>query len=182
MPERQNYRSEEQPLRHPEAEIVLDENEIKINDTVYRIVKNFNDAIDVEMLRKKYDPYLDQYDFLVGDVSSGHLRLKGFYEKIGRFALDKKSITIIDYLSEYCNPGVPYFILERLEKHSFEENKIQNNFYHGNSNRGRINKYSNSQYKERRVHKTKIDHNKSYALKNNRNKHHTFIIKKREEN
>ena len=63
------------------------------------------------MLKEKYDPYLDQYDYLVGDVSSEHLRLKGFYDENDRVAIDKKANAIVDYLEEYCNPGSAYFIL-----------------------------------------------------------------------
>ena len=76
-PEENKYQ-QKQPIRHPLAKIVLDENKIKINEQLYKIVIDKFDAIDVEMLREKYDPYLNQYDFLVGDISSDHLRLKGF--------------------------------------------------------------------------------------------------------
>ena len=64
--EKVNKFEEEQPLRHPLANVVQDGKSIKINDQLYTIVTNERDALDLEMLRKKYDPFLDQYDYLVG--------------------------------------------------------------------------------------------------------------------
>ena len=81
--EKVNKFEQEQPIRHPLADVVQDGKSIKINEQLYSIIVNERDALDIETLRKKYDPYLDQYDYLVGDVSSDHLRLKGFYKDNG---------------------------------------------------------------------------------------------------
>ena len=92
----ENKFEKKQPLRHPLALVVQDGDKLKINKQLYRIKINKGDAIDLETLRRKYDPYLDQYDFLVGDVSSEHLRLKGFYKDVVRTAIDRKENTIAD--------------------------------------------------------------------------------------
>ena len=105
LEDKENRFEKEQPLRHPMAAVSVDGGRIKINKQVYRILINKADALDVEILRRKYDPYLDQYDFLVGDISSEHLRLKGFYKDIVQTAIDRKERAIADYLIEYCNPG-----------------------------------------------------------------------------
>lgn len=162
---------ERQPLRHELAQVALFGQDLEINDQMYHIVANVRDALDVEMLRNKYDPYLDQYDYIVGDVSSEHLRLKGFYEKTSRYAIDKKALTIVDYLTEYCNPGIPYFILERVEKYHSNKDEY---FWHAKP-KFHINKSQKNQYKQKKIHKTKF--NKPYSIKR---KKHTFVIKKRE--
>ena len=106
--------AETKPL-HPLAEVVVAGEKIVINQREYRLLVNQRDALDREVLKQKYDPYLDQYDYLVGDVSSDHLRLRGFYNDYVKTSIDRKKSTIVDYLTEYCNPGAPYFILESLQ-------------------------------------------------------------------
>lgn len=107
--------AETKPL-HPLAEVVVAGEKIVINQREYRLLINQRDALDREVLKQKYDPYLDQYDYLVGDVSSDHLRLRGFYNDYVKTSIDRKKSTIVDYLTEYCNPGAPYFILESLQQ------------------------------------------------------------------
>ena len=81
----------EQPLYHPLAHVIVNEDTIMINGRKYEILANVKDALDIEMLKEKYDPFLDQYDYLVGDISSEHLRLQGFYDEKDRVAIDKKA-------------------------------------------------------------------------------------------
>lgn len=107
--------AETKPL-HPLAEVVVAGEKVVINQREYRLLVNQRDALDREVLKQKYDPYLDQYDYLVGDVSSDHLRLRGFYNDYVKTSIDRKKSTIVDYLTEYCNPGAPYFILESLQR------------------------------------------------------------------
>lgn len=152
---------------------------------------NERDALDLKMLRKKYDPYLDQYDYLVGDVSSDHLRLKGFYKDVVRTSIDKKELAIVDYLTEYCNPGGPYFILEltdpvqhyqhqmpkRKREYSREHNR--NERFHQRRRYNKRHKNDNNPFKKRRVHQTKFKKKQSVAVKKKLGRHHSFVIKKR---
>ena len=71
-------------IKRSAASVVQDGKSLKINDQLYSVIVNERNALDIETLKKKYDPYLDQYDYLVGDVSSEHLRLKGFYKDAAR--------------------------------------------------------------------------------------------------
>lgn len=193
--EKENKFEKEQPLRHPLADVAQDGKSIKINKQLYTIVANEREALDVEMLRKKYDPYLDQYDYLVGDVSSDHLRLKGFYKDAVRTSIDKKELAIVDYLTEYCNPGGPYFILEltdpvhhyqhvkkykREHEHPRERNKNERFHAHKRYNKRRRN--DNNPFKKRRIHQTKFKKKQSIAVKKNYGRHHSFVIKKRKGN
>ena len=152
-----------------------------INGRKYEILANVKDALDIELLKEKYDPYLDQYDYLVGDISSEHLRLKGFYDEKDRVAIDKKANAIVDYLEEYCNPGSAYFVLRLAQENQIKkvafgrQNKrknMSNNRYHS----------KRPYFKERRVHKTRIGGNKT-AVKFQRgkgsHKNRGFVIKKR---
>ncbi|AEG39834.1 YutD family protein [Lactobacillus kefiranofaciens] len=187
----ENRFEKEQPLRHPLADVAQDGKSIKIDHQLYTIVVNERDALDLKMLRKKYDPYLDQYDYLVGDVSSDHLRLKGFYKDVVRTSIDKKELAIVDYLTEYCNPGGPYFILEltdpvhhyqhqmpkRKREYSREHNR--NERFHQRRRYNKRHKNDNNPFKKRRVHQTKFKKKQSVAVKKKLGRHHSFVIKKR---
>lgn len=187
---KKNKFEEKQPLRHPLAVVAQDGQSLKINDQLYSIIVNERDALDLNVLRQKYDPYLDQYDYLVGDVSSEHLRLKGFYKDAARSAIDKKEMTIVDYLTEYCNPGGPYFILELMhpvhyyphqKQHKYRErdkNRKSDHFYPRNRRKG-YRKNENAPFKKRRVHQTKFKKKQSVAVKKEFGRHHSFIIKKK---
>jgi uncharacterized protein YutD len=171
----------EQPLYHPLAHVIVNEDKIMINGRKYEILANVKDALDNEMLKEKYDPFLDKYDYLVVDISSEHLRLKGFYDEKDRVAIDKKANAIVDYLEEYCNPGSAYFVLRLAQENQIKkvafgrQNKrknMSNNRYHS----------KRPYFKERRVHKTRIGGHKT-AVKFQRgkgsHKNKGFVIKKR---
>ena len=79
----------------------------------YEIIKNVKDAFDIAKFEERYiEECFDRFEVLVGDVSSGILRIKGFS------ANDKENDVrfIPDYLSESCAFGCPYYILQRLKK------------------------------------------------------------------
>lgn len=182
LEEKKNRFEKDQPLRHPMATVAIDDDKLKINKQLYRILVNKNDAVDLELLRKKYDPYLDQYDFIVGDISSEHLRLKGFYKDIVRTAIDRKEGAIADYLSEYCNPGSAYFILELISPvHHYNGRRRD-------EHRGKRKRYSNKKqvrfknnFKKRRVHKSRFPRKKAIAVQKGKGRNHSFVIKKRKE-
>ncbi|MCI1290614.1 MAG: YutD family protein [Lactobacillus sp.] len=101
-------------LYHPLAKVVQAEDELEINWRAYEIIINYKDALDLDLLREKYDPFLNQYDYLIGDVASDHLRLKGFFAAQRRARMDQRAQTMADYVTEYVNPGSPYFVLKAL--------------------------------------------------------------------
>lgn len=156
---------------HPTAHIIMGENVLLIEGRKYEVIANEKNALNIDVLREKYDPYLNQYDYLVGDVSSEHLRLKGFYDTKEHVSIDKKAITIVDYLDEYSNPGSPYFILHLLDENHVKKVALGRKKKYRSSKKGRKNNF-----KERKVHKTKIIH-RSKVVKQKKNK--GFVIKKR---
>ncbi|MGQ5709932.1 YutD family protein [Lactobacillus sp. PSON] len=177
----ENKFEKEQPLRHPLTKVVIDEEnqKIKIGNQIYKILINKFDAIDIDLLRKKYDPYLDQYDFLVGDISSEHLRLKGFYKDVVRTSIDKKQRAIADYLIEYCNPGSAYFVLQLIMPvHHYTNNTRKREHYRGHYKKHYNKKHVHNNFKKRKVRSTKFKKQKSIAVKKE-NSRHAFVIKKK---
>lgn len=77
----------------------------------FTLIKNHKDAFDIVKFNEKYiDDLFDKYVYIVGDISSTILRLKGFSEDEKGPQSYKK---IPDYLNESCNMNTAYFILKR---------------------------------------------------------------------
>lgn len=77
----------------------------------FKLLKNHRDAFNKEVFEQKYIPEIyDKHDFLVGDISSDILRIKGF-DKNNKSKNFYRNIPI--YLSESCNMNTAYYILER---------------------------------------------------------------------
>lgn len=79
----------------------------------FELLKNYREIFDLKLFLEKYvDVAFDRYTYLVGDMSSEKLRIKGFNS-------DAKSINgykrIPDYLNESCNFNCGYYILKRLK-------------------------------------------------------------------
>lgn len=85
----------------------------------FELIKNHREGFDLQDFNSKYIGELfDQYDYLVGDISSGILRLKGFK---GDDNLINGYKTIPDYLNESCNYNISYYILKRIKENNIEE-------------------------------------------------------------
>ncbi len=81
---------------------------------MYELVDNFKDAFDIAVFQERYlDEIYDKYDYIVGDVSSNVLRLKGFYADLSK-QQNVKEIPI--HLNESCNYHSGYYILKRLSE------------------------------------------------------------------
>lgn len=102
---------------------------------------------------------------MVGDVSSDHLRLKGFYKDNVRTAIDRKKKAIADYLIEYCNPGGAYFVLELISPIHHYSGK---NYDQHLKSRHRHKRYTHkNNFKKRRVHRTKFTKKRSSCYSKN---------------
>ena len=80
----------------------------------FNLLKNYRDAYDRDAFEKRYFPELyDKFSFIVGDISSEKLRLRGFskHRNDPRFY---RNIPI--YLAENCNMNTAYYILERVNE------------------------------------------------------------------
>jgi len=79
----------------------------------FELIKNYREAFDLVKFHERYvDVAFDRYTYLVGDMSSGLLRIKGFNS-------DAKSPNgykrIPDYLNESCNVNGPHYVLKRMK-------------------------------------------------------------------
>ena len=54
---------------------------IEVNNQTYELIKNYKDAFDKEDFLSKCTDYFYDYDYIVGDIAYGKLRLKGFYDE-----------------------------------------------------------------------------------------------------
>ena len=92
-----------------------EEGQIVVNQDCYELVENYRDAFDLEQFQNRYSDILQRYDFIVGDMGYGQLRLRGFFYDDNKNApYEWKIGTLDDYLYEYCNFGCAYFVLERV--------------------------------------------------------------------
>ncbi|MDE6656347.1 MAG: YutD family protein [Anaeroplasmataceae bacterium] len=79
----------------------------------YKVESNYRDAFRLEAFEEKYiEECFDKYLYIVGDISSGILRLKGFDTN----PKSKNYFGFIeDYLELSCAMGCPYYILKRIQ-------------------------------------------------------------------
>lgn len=89
---------------------------------MFELKKNYREAFNLEAFQDKYlEEYFDKDMYIVGDISSEILRLKGFNT-------DPKSENyfgfIEDYLEISCAFGCPYYILRRIKNES-EYDKLE---------------------------------------------------------
>ena len=87
---------------------------ITINNRKYQVLNNYKDAINIEELETKLTEYFDDFDYIVGDIAYGKLRLKGFYDSSNKKV---KKINNFDnkdkYLKENCAVDCKYFIVKK---------------------------------------------------------------------
>lgn len=88
---------------------------IKINEIEFEIIKDNNDAIDIEEISGKLTDYFDEYNYIVGDWAYGKLRLKGFYDDDNKKSNQMNKISNVNnYIDTYCAYGCKYFILKKI--------------------------------------------------------------------
>ncbi|WP_367341913.1 YutD family protein [Limosilactobacillus sp.] len=94
---------------------VEDDTHFAINGHRYELVFNNRDAFDAKAFANRFSMVLAKYDYIVGDLGYGQLRLRGFYANDHpKIAVDRRIATLQDYLYENCNFGCPYFVVHNL--------------------------------------------------------------------
>lgn len=79
----------------------------------FELLNNTKEAFDILKFQERYvSEVYDKYDYIVGDISSDMLRLKGFYEDTSK-EQNVKDIPI--HLNESCNYYCGYYILKRIK-------------------------------------------------------------------
>lgn len=89
--------------------------EIIINNNKYELIKNYKDGFDYDEFISKCTDYFYDYDYIVGDIAYGKLRLKGFYDDKSKKVKKINNFKDVDnYLKNYCANDCKYFIVKKL--------------------------------------------------------------------
>ena len=89
---------------------------VEVENNKYEIVKDYKNAFELESFLNHYTDFFEDYDYIVGDIAYGKLRLKGFYDSKNK---KTKNINNYDnvskYLKEDCAADCRYFILKKID-------------------------------------------------------------------
>ena len=86
-----------------------------VENIVYEVIVNYRDAFDEEEFLNKCTDYFYDYDYIVGDIAYGKLRLKGFYDEKNKKVKKINNFKNIDnYLSTYCANDCKHFIVKKV--------------------------------------------------------------------
>lgn len=89
---------------------------IEVNNNKYEMLKDYKMAFDIEEFVSKCTDYFDDYDYIVGDIAYGKLRLKGFYDEKNKKVKKINNFKYIDdYLKNYCANDCKYYILKKIK-------------------------------------------------------------------
>ena len=92
---------------------------IEVNNIKYEIIKNYKDAFDKDEFIERCTDYFNDYDYIVGDIAYGKLRLKGFYDSKNKKAKDLNNFKNLDsYIKNNCAVKCKYFVLKRSNNES----------------------------------------------------------------
>lgn len=90
--------------------------EIEVNNTKYELIKDYKEAFDKEEFLEKCTDYFYDYDYVVGDIAYGKLRLKGFYDEKSKKVNKINNFKNLDkYLEDYCAKDCKYFIVKKIK-------------------------------------------------------------------
>lgn len=88
---------------------------IEVNNNKYELIKDYKDAFNEEEFISKCTDYFNDYDYIVGDIAYGKLRLKGFYDEKSKKVKDLNNFKNLDnYLKKYCANDCKYFIIKKI--------------------------------------------------------------------
>lgn len=89
-------------------------NKIIIENNKYELIKNYKEAFNEEEFKERYTDYFYEYDYIVGDIAYGKLRLKGFYDSNNKKVNEINNYKNLDkYLQENCAVDCKYFVLKK---------------------------------------------------------------------
>lgn len=89
---------------------------ITINDRKYQVLKNYKDAINIENLSEMLTDYFDPFDYIVGDIAYGKLRLKGFNSKTNKNFKNYNDVDKVeDYIKNHCAYGCKWFMISEVK-------------------------------------------------------------------
>lgn len=88
---------------------------ITVDNNEYELIKEHKDAFDKETFLNRCTEYFYDYDYIVGDIAYGKLRLKGFYDETNKKVKNINNYKNLDkYLKEDCAYDCKYFVLKKV--------------------------------------------------------------------
>ncbi len=88
--------------------------EIEINNNKYELIENYKEGFNEEEFLSRCTEYFYEYDYIVGDIAYGKLRLKGFYDEKSKKVKDINNFKKVkEYLEKNCAKDCKYFILKK---------------------------------------------------------------------
>lgn len=88
---------------------------IEVENNKYELITDYKNGFDLEEFINRYTDFFEDYDYLVGDIAYGKLRLKGFYDSNNKKVKEINNYKYLDkYLSENCAVDCKYFVLKRI--------------------------------------------------------------------
>ena len=89
---------------------------ITINNRKYQVLNNYKDAINISELEEKITEYFDDFDYIVGDIAYGKLRLKGFNSKTNKNFKEINDVDKVeDYIKNNCAYGCKWFMISEIK-------------------------------------------------------------------
>lgn len=140
----------------------VDSETFRLQKVDFKLVEDYREAFDIEMMEERFASYLLKYDYIVGDIGYDKLRLRGFYEDHRKgVPLDMKISNLEDYLVEYCNFGCPYFVFERVEK----KKNDPESYFKRNKKSKRNNRKNKKNHKKKKQKQQKNKKSKDFQVK-----------------
>ena len=90
---------------------------IELEKNQYELITNYKEAFDKEEFLEKCTDYFYDYDYIVGDIAYGKLRLKGFYDEKSKKVNKINNFKNVDkYLKTNCATDCKYYIVKKICK------------------------------------------------------------------
>ena len=87
---------------------------IEVENNKYTIIEDYKNGFDKEEFISHYTDYFYDYDYIVGDIAYGKLRLKGFYDPKNKKVKQINNYNNVKkYLEEDCAVDCKYYILKK---------------------------------------------------------------------
>ena len=89
--------------------------QLLVNGHPYDLILDNHSTFNLKAFEYRYNPVYNHFDYILGDWSYGQLRLTGFYGDVRQVPNNLKISYLRDFLMEYCNFGVSYFVLKNVD-------------------------------------------------------------------
>ena len=88
---------------------------VYVEDLCYELIDNYKDAFNEEEFKEKCTDYFYEYDYIIGDIAYGKLRLKGFYDHSNKKVQKINDFNEKDkYFINNCASDCKYFIVKKI--------------------------------------------------------------------